>query len=101
LPPIFCSAWRNWLRLPKSANVAANFKQHCSSCHGEDRLGGLGPALLPDNLARLRKPEAEKVIREGRLASQMQGFGHLALGGRSEGAGRVCLHADQADAGLG
>ena len=60
-----------------SVKTAANFKQHCASCHGEDRLGGLGPALLPDNLARLRKPEAESVIREGRLASQMQGFGHL------------------------
>jgi cytochrome c553 len=64
-------------QLAEAADVAANFKQHCASCHGEDRLGGLGPALLPDNLARLRKPEAEKVIREGRLASQMQGFGHL------------------------
>ena len=62
--------------LPVSAaDVAANFKQHCASCHGEARLGGLGPALIPDNLARLRKPEAEKVIREGRPATQMQGFG--------------------------
>jgi mono/diheme cytochrome c family protein len=57
------------------AKTAANFKQHCASCHGVDRLGGLGPALLPENLARLRKPEAEKVIREGRPATQMQGFG--------------------------
>ena len=59
----------------ESAKTAANFKQHCSSCHGVDRLGGIGPALLPENLARLRKPEAEKVIRDGRLATQMQGFG--------------------------
>ena len=57
------------------SKTAANFKQHCSSCHGVDRLGGLGPALIPENLARLRKPEAEKVIREGRPATQMQGFG--------------------------
>ena len=57
------------------AKTVANFKQHCASCHGVDRLGGLGPALLPENLARLRKPEAEKVIREGRPATQMQGFG--------------------------
>jgi hypothetical protein len=53
----------------------AAYKQHCASCHGADRLGGIGPALIPENLARLRKPEAEKVIREGRPATQMLGFG--------------------------
>jgi WD40 repeat protein len=58
-----------------AADAPANFKEHCASCHGADRLGGIGPALLPENLARLRKPEAEKVIREGRTASQMLGFG--------------------------
>ena len=57
------------------AKTAANYKQHCSSCHGVDRLGGIGPALVPENLARLRKPEAEKVIRDGRPATQMAGFG--------------------------
>uniref|UniRef100_Q47AZ1 Cytochrome d1, heme region n=1 Tax=Dechloromonas aromatica (strain RCB) TaxID=159087 RepID=Q47AZ1_DECAR len=62
-------------QLAEAADVVANFKQHCAACHGVDRLGGIGPALLPDNLARLRKPEAEKVIREGRPATQMLGFG--------------------------
>lgn len=62
-------------QLAEAADAAANFKQHCAACHGLDRLGGIGPALLPENLARLRKPEAEKVIREGRLATQMLGFG--------------------------
>ena len=33
-----------------AADVAANFKEHCASCHGVDRLGGLGPALLPEDL---------------------------------------------------
>jgi mono/diheme cytochrome c family protein len=37
------------------ADVSANFKDHCAACHGADRLGGLGPALVPENLARLRK----------------------------------------------
>ncbi|GGC61039.1 cytochrome D1 domain-containing protein [Marinobacter halophilus] len=50
------------------------YLQHCAACHGTDRLGGMGPALLPDNLSRLRKPEAEKVIREGRPATQMAGY---------------------------
>ena len=54
--------------------AAANFKEHCAACHGADRLGGLGPALIPENLARLRKAEAEKVIGEGRVATQMLGF---------------------------
>jgi len=62
-------------QLAEAADVAANYKQHCAACHGADRLGGIGPALLPENLARLRKPEAEKVIREGRPATQMLGFG--------------------------
>ncbi len=58
-----------------ATEVGDNFKQHCASCHGADRLGGLGPALIPENLARLRKPEAEKVIRDGRPATQMLGIG--------------------------
>lgn len=57
------------------AKVAANYAQHCASCHAADRLGGMGPALLPDNLARLRKPEALKVVAEGRTATQMPAFG--------------------------
>ncbi len=57
------------------AKTTANYRQHCAACHGADRLGGIGPALIPENLARLRKPEAEKVIREGRPATQMLGFG--------------------------
>lgn len=50
------------------------YKQHCSSCHGVDRLGGTGPALLPESLERLRKPEALKTISEGRVATQMAPF---------------------------
>ncbi len=58
-----------------AADGPALFQQHCASCHGTDRLGAIGPALLPDNLARLRKPEAEKTIRDGRVATQMPAFG--------------------------
>jgi len=60
---------------PAASSAPALFRQHCASCHGPDRLGAIGPALLPDNLARLRKPEAEKTIREGRPATQMPAFG--------------------------
>jgi mono/diheme cytochrome c family protein/DNA-binding beta-propeller fold protein YncE len=47
---------------------------HCASCHGADRFGGSGPALLPGNLERLRKPAAIDTIANGRHATQMPGF---------------------------
>lgn len=56
---------------------AATYRQHCAACHGPDRLGGTGPALLPENLARLRKEEAATVVRDGRTATQMPPFGAL------------------------
>jgi mono/diheme cytochrome c family protein len=61
---------------PLQANEQALilFQQHCAVCHGEGRLGGMGPALLPENLGRLRKAEASEVITRGRVATQMQGF---------------------------
>ena len=57
-----------------AADAPALFQQHCAVCHGADRLGITGPALLPESLARLRKPEAIKTITEGRAATQMLGF---------------------------
>ena len=56
-------------------SAAQNFATHCASCHGGDRLGGTGPALLPENLERLRKPAAVETIAKGRLATQMPAFG--------------------------
>ncbi len=53
---------------------AALYQEHCAVCHGPGRLGLTGPALLPESLARLRKPEAIKTIAEGRAATQMAGF---------------------------
>ena len=50
------------------------FATHCGSCHGADRLGAIGPALLPENLERLRKPQAVQTITEGRSATQMPAF---------------------------
>ena len=50
------------------------YREHCAACHGLERLGGMGPALLPENLERLRKPAAEQVIAQGRIATQMPGF---------------------------
>ncbi|MCP4076943.1 MAG: cytochrome C oxidase Cbb3 [Gammaproteobacteria bacterium] len=50
------------------------YQQHCAQCHGVDRLGALGPALLPENLHRLRKKKAVTVIARGRPATQMLPF---------------------------
>lgn len=55
-------------------DAAGLYRQHCASCHGPDRLGLMGPALLPENLARLRKADALQVIRAGRPATQMPAF---------------------------
>ncbi len=57
--------------------ASALYAQHCASCHGEQRLGGMGPALLPQSLERLQPTEAISVIRQGRPATQMAAFGAL------------------------
>ncbi|MCW8875116.1 MAG: nitrite reductase, partial [Gammaproteobacteria bacterium] len=55
-------------------DVKQLYTQHCAECHGAERLGGMGPALLPGNLGRLKMEEARQVIAEGRPATQMPGF---------------------------
>jgi DNA-binding beta-propeller fold protein YncE len=51
------------------------YNDNCAECHGADRLGRMGPALLPENLSRLRKKVAQGVIANGRPATQMPAFG--------------------------
>src|SRR5210317_2046077 len=53
----------------------ALFQRHCASCHGADRLGLSGPALLPGNLGRVKKEQAAEAITNGLPASQMPAFG--------------------------
>ncbi len=50
------------------------YQEHCASCHGAERIGIMGPALLPESLERLKKSDAIKTIRDGRAATQMAGF---------------------------
>jgi DNA-binding beta-propeller fold protein YncE/cytochrome c553 len=54
--------------------VDALYLQHCGECHGPDRFGRIGPALLPENLERLKKKDAAPLIRGGRAATQMPPF---------------------------
>jgi DNA-binding beta-propeller fold protein YncE/cytochrome c553 len=57
-----------------AAEPAKLYQEHCAVCHGPDRLGITGPALLPQSLERLKKPDAVKTIAEGRAATQMLPF---------------------------
>uniref|UniRef100_UPI003F7449D4 cytochrome D1 domain-containing protein n=1 Tax=Thermohahella caldifontis TaxID=3142973 RepID=UPI003F7449D4 len=51
------------------------YNRYCAACHGANRLGGMGPALLPENLGRLRPKHAIRTITNGRPATQMPAFG--------------------------
>ncbi len=73
---ILCAALLTWA--PAAAqtppDVARLFVEHCAQCHGADRLGGTGPALIPEALGRLRPAEAVAVIAAGRPQTQMPAF---------------------------
>lgn len=79
LTPLLSALLLAGAALTASANTddpatAKLYLEHCSACHGMDRLGGIGPALLPENLKRLRSKKAVEVITHGRAATQMAGF---------------------------
>ncbi|MCC7183557.1 MAG: c-type cytochrome [Rhodocyclaceae bacterium] len=56
-------------------DTRALYQQQCARCHGADRLGGIGPALLPENLGRLDRDAAARLIAAGAPASRMPAFG--------------------------
>ncbi|MBL8565319.1 MAG: c-type cytochrome [Hyphomicrobiaceae bacterium] len=59
----------------------AIYAERCASCHASDRLGGSGPALIPETLLRMRPEAIASVIANGRPATQMPAFGqHLEAG---------------------
>lgn len=60
--------------VPSAADAPQDYRQHCAACHGADRLGGSGPALLPESLARLKKSDAIDTVMHGRIATRMPGF---------------------------
>lgn len=72
-------AWATILLMPVAAlaqrDAPASYAQYCAACHGPDRFGATGPALLPESLARLRPAGAKTTIRDGRVATQMPSFG--------------------------
>ena len=58
-------------------DAGALYAEHCAACHAESRLGGTGPALIPETLGRMFGPRLEAVIAEGRVATQMPSFAEL------------------------
>ncbi len=50
------------------------YADQCAACHAETRLGGTGPALIPESLGRLRGENLEAIIASGRVATQMPAF---------------------------
>ncbi len=80
-----------------ASDVTALYQQHCAVCHNAQRLGGMGPALLPGNLKRLRKNAAIEVISNGRIATQMPGFAEKLSTTEIEAlAGYIYTPAEQA-----
>lgn len=53
---------------------AAIYADLCSSCHAGTRLGGKGPALIPESLGRLKGDKLAAVITDGRAMTQMPAF---------------------------
>ncbi|TCK17597.1 mono/diheme cytochrome c family protein [Thiogranum longum] len=74
-----CSTFLLLTSGPARADAAPDapklFQSQCARCHGDNRLGAMGPALLPENLHRLRKNKAAGVIANGLPATQMPAFG--------------------------
>ncbi|MCC2112254.1 MAG: c-type cytochrome [Hyphomicrobiales bacterium] len=60
---------------PPSADTL--YREHCIECHGESRLGGIGPALIPETLKRAKPDGLAATIHTGRPATQMPAFGEV------------------------
>ncbi len=55
----------------RQAELMHRLKHDCGSCHGMTMKGGLGPALLPTDLAEREDAELIHVIMEGREGTPM------------------------------
>ena len=56
---------------PRQRELANLLTQDCGSCHGLQMKGGLGPALLPENLSGKSADYLAAVILAGRSGSAM------------------------------
>ncbi len=62
------------------SDIEELYATHCAGCHGAGRLGGTGPALIPETLKRMRGPAVGNVITRGRAATQMPAFAETLTG---------------------
>ncbi len=59
------------------ADPAEVYAENCADCHGPNRLGAQGPALIPQTLKRMRGPKVANVILHGRIATQMPAYADI------------------------
>ena len=60
--------------LQAAPDGAMIYADQCAACHGAGRLGGTGPALLPESLGRLTGEKLTALIAAGRPMTQMPAF---------------------------
>ncbi len=61
----------------QAEETAELYREHCAACHGTERLGGSGPALIPETLKRSKPEKIAAVIAEGRPQTQMPAFADI------------------------
>jgi cytochrome c55X len=61
----------------RQAELRNLLQQDCGSCHGLTLKGGLGPALLPENLAGKPRELLLNTVRYGRPGTAMPPWGPL------------------------
>lgn len=57
-----------------SSEVEKVYLDTCGGCHGQTRLGALGPTLLPERLSTVPNEELVNVISEGRPGTSMVAY---------------------------
>ena len=58
----------------QTIDAKALYQQHCAVCHGEQRTGAMGPALLPESLVRIRLTEKMPLTSWNAAAPREYGF---------------------------
>ncbi|MEW6283532.1 MAG: cytochrome D1 domain-containing protein, partial [Candidatus Eremiobacterota bacterium] len=64
----------------ESPDGALLYAEHCASCHHAERIGMVGPPLVPLALSRSSDDQLKTVIRQGLPSTQMGGFPHFTPG---------------------
>ncbi len=72
------------------------------ACHGAQRIGGAGPALLPESLGRIKKPEASQAISEGSvLPAKWAAYKRYSESRTNQQHGGLFVHAQCQSTNLG